>query len=35
MERLDFGYEHGQIPHTLPGWLHRKVMEPRVFDRAR
>jgi cytochrome c2 len=35
VERLDFGYEHGQIPHTLPGWLHRKVMEPRVFDRAK
>jgi cytochrome c2 len=35
VERLDFGYEHGQIPHTLPGWLHRKVMEPRVFDRGK
>ena len=22
VERLDFGYEHGKIPHTLPGWLH-------------
>ena len=32
VERLDFGYEHGKIPHTLPGWVHRKVMEPRVFD---
>ncbi len=32
VERLDFGYEH-DIPHTLPGWLHRKLMEPRVFDR--
>ncbi len=21
------------IPHTLPGWIHRKLMEPRVFDR--
>src|SRR5262249_46104045 len=31
VERLDFGYEH-EIPHTLPGWLHRKLMEPRVFD---
>ncbi|HET8646123.1 MAG TPA: c-type cytochrome, partial [Vicinamibacteria bacterium] len=20
VERLDFGYEHGKIPHTLPGW---------------
>ena len=35
VERLDFGYEHGQIPHTLPGWLHRKLMEPRVFDRGK
>ena len=34
VERLDFGYEHGQIPHTLPGWVNRKVMEPRVFDRG-
>jgi mono/diheme cytochrome c family protein len=34
VERLDFGYEH-DIPHTLPGWLHRKVMEPRVFDRGK
>jgi len=32
-ERLDFGYEHGKIPHTLPAWLHRKLMEPRVFDK--
>lgn len=33
VERLDFGYEHGKIPHTLPAWLHRKLMEPRVFDK--
>ena len=32
VERLDFGFEEGKIPHTLPGWVHRKVMEPRVFD---
>jgi len=32
VERLDFAYEHGKIPHTLPGWVHRKLMEPRVFD---
>jgi mono/diheme cytochrome c family protein len=32
VERLDFGFEH-DIPHTLPGWIHRKLMEPRVFDR--
>jgi cytochrome c2 len=35
VERLDFGYEHGKIPHTLPGWLHRKVMEPRIFDQGK
>jgi cytochrome c2 len=35
IERLDFGYEEGQIPHTLPAWLHRKLMEPRVFDRGK
>ncbi len=35
VERLDFGYEHGKIPHTLPGWLKRKVMEPRVFDQGK
>jgi mono/diheme cytochrome c family protein len=35
VERLDFGFEEGQIPHTLPGWVHRKLMEPRVFDRAK
>lgn len=33
VERLDFGFEHETIPHTLPAWLHRKLMEPRVFDR--
>lgn len=33
VERLDFGFEEGQIPHTLPAWFHRKLMEPRVFDR--
>jgi cytochrome c2 len=35
VERLDFGYEEGQIPHTLPAWVHRKLMEPRVFDRGK
>jgi cytochrome c2 len=34
VERLDFGYEH-EIPHTLPGWVHRKLMEPRVFDQGK
>src|SRR5262249_49110337 len=33
VERLDFGFEEGNIPHTLPGWVHRKFMEPRVFDK--
>ncbi|HSB61884.1 MAG TPA: cytochrome c, partial [Vicinamibacteria bacterium] len=33
VERLDFGFEEGSIPHTLPAWVHRKLMEPRVFDR--
>jgi mono/diheme cytochrome c family protein len=32
-ERLDFGFEEETIPHTLPAWIHRKLMEPRVFDR--
>ena len=22
-----------QLPHTLPAWLHQKLMEPRIFDR--
>jgi len=35
VERLDFGFEHETIPHTLPAWLHRKLKEPRVFDRDR
>jgi cytochrome c2 len=35
VERLDFGFEEGKIPHTLPGWVHRKLMEPRVFDRSK
>jgi mono/diheme cytochrome c family protein len=33
VERLDFGFEEGKIPHTLPGWMHRKLMEPRIFDK--
>ena len=32
VERLDFGFEEGKIAHTLPAWVHRKLMEPRVFD---
>jgi mono/diheme cytochrome c family protein len=34
VERLDFGFEE-EIPHTLPGWVHRKVMEPRIFDKGK
>jgi cytochrome c2 len=33
VERLEFAFMHGKIPHTLPGWLHQKLMEPRIFDR--
>jgi mono/diheme cytochrome c family protein len=33
VDRLDFGYEHERLPHTLPAWLHQKFMEPRIFDR--
>jgi mono/diheme cytochrome c family protein len=33
VERLDFGFEEGKIAHTLPAWVHRKLMEPRVFDK--
>ncbi|HET7294134.1 MAG TPA: c-type cytochrome [Vicinamibacteria bacterium] len=32
VERLDFGFQHEKIPHTLPAWLHQKLMEPRIFD---
>ena len=32
VERLDFGFQHERIPHTLPAWLHQKLMEPRIFD---
>src|SRR5712691_12841493 len=35
VERLDFGFEEGKIPHTLPGWVHRKLLEPRVFDQGK
>jgi len=35
VERLDFAFEQGKIPHTLPGWVHRKLIEPRVFDRGK
>jgi cytochrome c2 len=34
-ERLDFGFEEEKIAHTLPAWVHRKLMEPRVFDRGK
>lgn len=32
VERLDFGFEEETILHTLPAWVHRKLLEPRVFD---
>jgi cytochrome c2 len=34
-ERLDFGFQHGQIAHTLPAWVHLKVMDPRVYDEGK
>jgi mono/diheme cytochrome c family protein len=33
VERLDFGFEEGRLAHTLPAWIHEKLMEPRIFDR--
>jgi mono/diheme cytochrome c family protein len=33
VERLDFGFEEGRIAHTLPAWIHEKLLEPRIFDR--
>jgi cytochrome c2 len=33
VERLDFGFEEEKIAHTLPAWVHEKLMEPRIFDR--
>jgi cytochrome c2 len=35
VERLDFGFEHETIPHTLPAWIHLKVKEPRIYDRGK
>jgi cytochrome c2 len=35
VERLDFGYLEGEIPHTLPAWLKQKLLEPRIFDRGK
>jgi cytochrome c2 len=35
VERLDFGYLEGEIPHTLPAWLKQKLLEPRIFDRQK
>jgi cytochrome c2 len=32
VERLDFGFVH-EIQHTLPGWVHQKLMDPRIYDR--
>jgi cbb3-type cytochrome oxidase cytochrome c subunit len=33
VERLDFGFEHERLPHTLAAWLKEKMLEPRIFDR--
>ena len=33
VERLDFGFLEHEIPHTLPGWVKQKLLEPRIFDR--
>ena len=35
VERLDFGFQHGKIPHTLPAWVHLKIKEPRIYDEGK
>ena len=35
VERLDFGFQHGKIAHTLPDWLQLKVHEPRIYDEGK
>jgi cytochrome c2 len=35
VERLDFGFQHGKIPHNLPAWVHLKVMDPRIYDEGK
>jgi cytochrome c2 len=35
VERLDFGFQHGKIPDTLPAWIHLKVMDPRIYDEGK
>ena len=35
VERLDFGFQHGKIPHTLPAWVHLKLMDPRIYDEGK
>jgi cytochrome c2 len=35
VERLDFAFQHGKIPHTLPAWVHLKVREPRIYDEGK
>jgi cytochrome c2 len=35
VERLDFGFQQGKIPHNLPAWIHLKVMDPRVYDEGK
>lgn len=35
VDRLDFGFQHGKIAHTLPAWLKLKVMDPRIYDEGK
>lgn len=35
VERLDFAFQHGKIPHTLPAWTHLKLKEPRIYDEGK
>jgi cytochrome c2 len=35
VERLDFGFQHGKIAHTLPAWVKLKVKEPRIYDEGK
>jgi len=35
IERLDFGFQEGKIPHSVPAWVHKKLMEPRIFDEGK
>jgi mono/diheme cytochrome c family protein len=35
IERLDFGFQEGKIPHSVPAWVHKKLMNPRIFDEGK